>query len=162
MAWDRDSNSSFVGGTNLMATTPLSQSNQGTGPHEISPIFALAPTGWTADSNAAFPDWYTANPTNRLEQANMELAWIMAGRIDNTGATPRVIDGRWGDASALWFHRFNGWSGSRADSCPSTFATPRCRSGPGSTIRFTCHQFEVETNPHWDHRVRYVSRSRVR
>jgi hypothetical protein len=102
-------NSSLVGNANLMANEFLSQSNLGIGPHEISPLFALAPTGWTADTNTAFTEWYTAVPFNRLEQANMEWAWILAGRIDGTvPADAKVIDGRWGDASALWYHRFAG------------------------------------------------------
>jgi len=98
-------NASIVGAANLLGTTFLSQSNLGIGPHEINPLYALAPSGWTPDTNSAFTDWYGANPSNRLEQANMELAWVLTGRIDTSGASPEFFDGRWGDASALWYHR---------------------------------------------------------
>ena len=103
-------NASLTGGGGLLGTTFLSRSNQGTGPHEVSPLFALAPVGYTTNTGLPFTSWYSANPSNRLEQANMELAWILAGRIDTTTtpATPEVIDGRWGDASALWYHRLGG------------------------------------------------------
>ena len=93
----------YVGGANLLGNVHTSQSNQGLGPHEINPLYALAPFG-TLSTNPAFAAWYLANPSNPLEQANMEWMWLLAGRIDNASATPEVRDGRWGDASALWYH----------------------------------------------------------
>ena len=98
----------LAGAGNLLSNTLVSQSNQGIGPHEINPLFALGPFGTTLDTNTAFTDWYTTNPTTRLEQANMELMWLLGGRIEGTVAsTATVNEGRWGDASALWYHRFN-------------------------------------------------------
>lgn len=102
---------SGAGSTNL-ATTFLSASNLGTGPHEVNPIWALAPLSATATTDGAqqgkFSSWFGAAPTNRLEEANMQLLWLLTGRID---ATDQVLDGRWGDANALWFH-FHGTDGS--------------------------------------------------
>lgn len=102
------------GGGSPMATTPLSASNQGLGPHEVSPLMALTPTAATPSTNAAFSAWYGAAPSNRLEQANMELIWLLTGRITTAGA---VFDGRWGDANALWYH-FNGAGGRRIATLP--------------------------------------------
>ena len=99
-----------AGGSSDMSTTLLSTSNQGLGPHEVSPIWALAPPTDTLSGDGAFPLWFGAAPTNRLEQANMELVFLTTGRIDSVG---NVLDGRWGDASALWYHANNGrdiWS----------------------------------------------------
>lgn len=111
------------GGSSEMNTNRLSASNQGLGPNEVSPLPALAaeafhPTdaaGSSLSTNAAFSDWFDGNlPSNSLEQANMELLWLLTGRIDAT--TNEVFDGRWGDASALWFHRFgNDGSGTPGD-----------------------------------------------
>ena len=115
-------NGALAGPGGLLESTFLSQSNSGVGPHEINPTYALAPIGFVPDSDAAvnpkFVDWYASVPSNRLEQANMELAWLLTGRIE--GAVPtgaEVFDGRWGDASALWFHRFTG-GGRRVNSLP--------------------------------------------
>lgn len=103
-----------LAGTSRLASTFLSQSNLGVGPHEVNPMYALAPLDGALSTNPAFNDWYgngmgpPENPTTIIEQANMELVWLLTGRIDTTGASPEVIDGRWGDASALWYHRFTG------------------------------------------------------
>ena len=98
----------LVGPGNLLANQFTSQSNQGIGPHEINPLFALGPFGATPDTNPAFTSasGYGANPSTRLEQANMEWLWLLTGRIDTATATPEVHDGRWGDANALWYHFF--------------------------------------------------------
>jgi len=47
----------------------------------------------------------------------MEWMWLLTGRIDTTTATPEVHDGRWGDASALWYH-LNGGGGRGVTSLP--------------------------------------------
>jgi hypothetical protein len=99
----------FAGPANLLATVPLSQSNQGLGPHEISPLFALAPKSATVIGPPAtdpFVDWYNAIPSNRLEQANMEWLWLLTGRIHKPNDPDAVVhDGRLGDASLLWHHK---------------------------------------------------------
>ena len=106
-----------AGGGGLLATTFLSQSNHGIGPHEVNPLFALAPKTNSIDTNPAFNSWFGVQPTSRLEQANMELLFLLSGRIDEAGSAPVVLDGRWGDASALWYHRFTG-GGRRVNSLP--------------------------------------------
>jgi len=108
-----------------LATTPLSASHQGLGPNEVSPIWALATDG-TLGSGQPFADpvrGYGANPTNRLEQANMEWLWLLTGRIDNSD---NVWDGRWGDANALWYHvhRNDGSGGSPGDRRISSLPRP--------------------------------------
>lgn len=90
-----------AGGSTPMTTTPLSASDQALGPHEVSPIWALTPTAAARSTNGAFSTWYGAVPSNRLEQANMELIWLLTGRIAPGNV---VFDGRWGDANALWYH----------------------------------------------------------
>ncbi|MCA9012582.1 MAG: hypothetical protein KDB01_22680, partial [Planctomycetaceae bacterium] len=74
----------LVGGSNMLTNTFTSQSNQGIGPHEINPLFALAPSTATLDTSTAFTSWYGANPSTRLEQANMEWLWLLTGRIDTS------------------------------------------------------------------------------
>ncbi|MCP4175927.1 MAG: hypothetical protein GY758_34730, partial [Fuerstiella sp.] len=111
------------GRSSPLGLTFLSASNQGLGPNEISPLWALAPSGATPDSGLPFTEWFNgADPMNRLEQANMEWLWLLTGRIDGTD----VFDGRWGDASALWYHRFT-------DGNRSVWSLPR----PGRAGRLT-------------------------
>jgi len=99
----------YVGGANLLGNVHTSQSNQGLGPHEINPLYALAPADGILATNPEFAAWYAATPSNSLEQANMEWMWLMGGRIEGTNAATAIAhDGRWGDASALWYHRFGG------------------------------------------------------
>ncbi|MEZ6132075.1 MAG: hypothetical protein R3C59_25730 [Planctomycetaceae bacterium] len=100
----------LVGAGNVLATTAVSGSNQGLSPVEVSPVPALYPPGAAADTGAEFTDWYGANPANRLEQANMELMWLLTGRIDRSSgalATYQVHAGKWGDETALWYHAVN-------------------------------------------------------
>ena len=97
-------------GSSVMSMTLLSTSNQGLGPNEVSPIWAMAPPTDALSTDVAFGTWFGAAPSNRLEQANMEWVFLTTGRIDSTG---NVWDGRWGDASAVWYHANNGrdiWS----------------------------------------------------
>ncbi|MCH2201943.1 MAG: hypothetical protein MK102_08230 [Fuerstiella sp.] len=102
-------NGTVVGAGNLMATIPLSDSNQGLGPNEISPIYALLPD--TPGTANAFSDWYGANPSNALEQANMEFAWLLGGRMDfDTPNWTDLYPGRWGDANALVYHKVSAGS----------------------------------------------------
>lgn len=103
-------NTSILGGGTGMklGSRFLSQSNHGLGPNEISPLWALAPTSATPDTGTEFTQWYGANPVNRLEQANMELIWLMTGRMsfDSTASKwDDIFEGRWGDANALWYHK---------------------------------------------------------
>ncbi|MEJ7593604.1 MAG: hypothetical protein WKF77_18860 [Planctomycetaceae bacterium] len=105
----------YVGSANLLGNVPTSQSNQGLGPHEINPLYALLPFDSVLSTNSAFDEWYGSggppaeSPSTLLEQANMEWLWLMAGRIEGTNAATAIAhDGRWGDASALWYHRFGG------------------------------------------------------
>lgn len=97
---------SIVGSGNLLDTTVLSASNQGLGPNEVNPIYALLPDATGTDSR--FVDWYTANPFSVLEQANMEWIWLLTGNMrwdtdlsDWTDLQP----GRWGDVTELYNHK---------------------------------------------------------
>lgn len=98
----------LVGGTNVLNATSISQSNQGLSPTEISPVFALYPTGPAADSGTPFAEWYLANPSSHLEQANMELLWLLTGRIGDPSGASNVYAGKWGDEPALWYHMHAG------------------------------------------------------
>lgn len=118
------------GGSSEMNTNFLSTSNQGLGPNEVSPLYALAPeafhptsgAGSSLSTNAEFTDWFNAPPSNSLEQANMQLLWLLTGRIE--ASTDQVFDGRWGDASALWYHRF-GTDGSGTPGAYQIASLPR-------------------------------------
>lgn len=119
------------GGSSEMNTIQLSASNQGLGPNEVNPLPALAaeafhPTGGAGSgpsTNTAFSDWFDGNlPSNSVEQANMELLWLLTGRIDSS--TDQVFDGRWGDASALWYHRY-GSDGSATPGAYEIASLPR-------------------------------------
>ncbi len=109
-----------VGAGNRLATSSVSESNQGLSPVEVNPVYALYPTGSAPDSGAEFTDWYTADPVNHLEQANMELLWLLTGRIDRSSGTPAsyvIHAGKWGDEPALWYHAV-GAGGRNANSLP--------------------------------------------
>ncbi|MEO1996633.1 MAG: hypothetical protein ABGZ17_15300, partial [Planctomycetaceae bacterium] len=96
---------SIVGPAGL-GSVPLSDSNQGLGPNEINPIYALLPDAPETTPGSPFEDWYGANPSNILEQANMEWIWLLTGRMDNDGLDwTDIFPGRWGDANALYYHK---------------------------------------------------------
>lgn len=101
----------------ILETEFLSQSNLGLGPNEVSLLWALAPNSVAATANAAFVEWYGEDPTNRLEEANMQLLWLLTGRVTGVGSAATVYDGRWGDANALAYH-YNGGGNRAAWSLP--------------------------------------------
>ena len=115
----------------LLETEFLSQSNLGLGPNEVSLLWALAPDSNTPTSDPAFTSWYGADPSNRLEEANMQLLWLLTGRIDSAGS---VHVGRWGDANALLYH--DGTAGGRR-----AWSLPR----PGRAGDIT----RTSSNPSW-------------
>lgn len=102
---------SFVGAGNAFDSGTISQSNQGLSPSEVNPTYALFPTGATPDTGLEFSDWFGgANPVSHIEQANMELLWLLTGRIDRPTSDPAdyaVHAGKWGDENALWYHAVN-------------------------------------------------------
>lgn len=119
----RDSDiTALVGAGNTLATTSISESNQGLSPVEINPAYALYPTGDVPDTGGEFSDWYGADPVNHLEQANMELLWLLTGRINRSSgaqATYVVHGGKWGDEAALWYHAIPaGTAGRLANTLP--------------------------------------------
>ncbi len=83
--------------TTSMTVSSLSQSNQGLGPNEVNPIWALRPSTLTTNPGP-FSSWYGSGPGSALAQANMEFLWLLTGRMDGTD----LFEGRWGDAPALW------------------------------------------------------------
>ncbi|MEO2018587.1 MAG: hypothetical protein ABGZ53_29905, partial [Fuerstiella sp.] len=131
------------GTSSPFGSTFLSASNQGLGPNEVNPLWALAPSGTTPDTGSPFTGWYGADPMNRLEQANMEWLWLLTGRIDDTDS---VYDGRWGDANALWyhFHHNDGAGGSaglrQISSLPRPGRAGRLTDGTTSPVRFGTKQ----------------------
>ncbi|APZ92823.1 hypothetical protein [Fuerstiella marisgermanici] len=95
----------------------LSASHHGLGPHEINPTYALRrdtrpPASGTtfesqipADARNEFTQHYGRGPLSAIEQANMELFWLLTGRADydTSGAIDDIIPGRWGDVQNLYF-----------------------------------------------------------
>lgn len=77
----------------------ISRSNQGLGPHEINPEWALR-RGVPAIghlSNTQFNGNYGRVPVSDVEQANMEWIWLLAGHAEYPGPK-NVLPGRWGEA----------------------------------------------------------------
>lgn len=95
----------------------LSRSNQGLGPNEINPQWALR-RGVRDPGTGQFitpindADQYTGSyartPSQDLEQANMEWLWLLAGRGNYNGAALEdILPGRWGEAEKVYrgFHQ---------------------------------------------------------
>ena len=122
----------LLGPGNLFASLPLSASNQGLGPNEINPIFALMPENVLSDPNSPYVYWYGLNPSNRLEQANMEWMWLLTGRMESDGTDwTDLYPGRWGDANAIVYHKTA--AGSTVDSLPRPGSAGNMSSmAPGS------------------------------
>ncbi|MDG1894263.1 MAG: hypothetical protein P8J37_05070 [Fuerstiella sp.] len=87
----------------------LSQSNLGLGPNEVNPLWAMRrPTALDASTEAHFVKHFGRAPNNSVEQANMELAWLMMGRgeykVDNGVCTDfeDLHAGRWGERDLLY------------------------------------------------------------
>lgn len=103
------------------ANQMLSKSNLGLGPNEVNPTYALRrderadnatlttatyvnsiPTGAGA-ARDQFIAHFGRAPENAIEQANMELFWLLTGRAKFDGATIEdVYPGRWGDVRSLY------------------------------------------------------------
>ena len=100
-----------------LGAVPVSDSNLGLGPNEISPIWALMPDVPETDTTE-FYDWYGANPSNNLEQANMEWIWLLTGRMDGTATDgwTDLFPGKYGDANAVVYHKTT--AGSSTSSLP--------------------------------------------
>ncbi len=103
------------------ANQMLSKSNLGLGPNEVNPTYALRrderadnatlnaatyvnsiPTGAGA-ARDQFIAHFGRAPENAIEQANMELFWLLTGRAKFDGTTIEdVYPGRWGDVRSLY------------------------------------------------------------
>jgi len=92
-----------------------SRSNQGMGPHEINPQWALR-RGVPSAPNPQFTGNYGYGriPVNEVEQANLEWIWLLAGRaeFDAGGGMKNVLPGRWGEAEKV-YRTFRNPGGSR-------------------------------------------------
>ena len=92
----------------------ISASHQGLGPHEINPTYALRRDTRTtgvpyssqipADALNEFIQHFGRAPNSAIEQANMELFWLLTGRADydSSGIIDDVYPGRWGDVKNLY------------------------------------------------------------
>ncbi|MFO0976257.1 MAG: hypothetical protein U0996_07640 [Planctomycetaceae bacterium] len=78
----------------------ISRSNQGLGPNEINPEWALR-RGVPPGTNLQFTGNYGRMPVNEIEQANMEWLWLVAGRAEYPGPK-NVLPGRWGEAEKAY------------------------------------------------------------
>ena len=103
------------------ANQMLSKSNLGLGPNEVNPTYALRrderpdnailnsatyvasiPSGAGA-ARDQFVAHYGRAPENAIEQANMELLWLLTGRAKFNGTRiDDVYPGRWGDVRSLY------------------------------------------------------------
>ncbi len=81
----------------------ISRSNQGMGPNEINPQWALR-RGVPAAPNPQFQGNFGRVPANEVEQANLEWIWLLAGRAeyDTFGNLSNVLPGRWGEAENVF------------------------------------------------------------
>ena len=99
----------------------LSKSNLGLGPNEINPTYALRrDTRTDAQMASGTPPLFSSTipstvadqliahfgrvPNNAIEQANMELYWILTGRgnFNAFGNLDDIYPGRWGDVTNLY------------------------------------------------------------
>lgn len=94
-----------IGGQST-ATMSLSASNQALGPHEVSLTYALQPE---ASKIGGLSFYGGPADANRLEYANMQLMYLLWGRVDGTD----IYDGRWGDPDALQRASQTGWAVNR-------------------------------------------------
>lgn len=115
---------SMFGGANLLGSLPLSNSNLGLGPNEINPLYAMLPDSPESDVASPYIQWYGVNPSNNLEQANMEWLWSLTGRMENDGTDwTALYPGRWGDSNATIYHKTS------ASSTVDTLPRPGVASG---------------------------------
>ena len=104
-----------------LANQMLSKSNLGLGPNEVNPTYALRrderadnstltsgtyvnsiPPGAVA-AREQFIAHFGRAPENAIEQANMELFWVLTGRAKLDGTIIEdVYPGRWGDVRSLY------------------------------------------------------------
>ena len=98
-------------GTNLQQpvgqTFPVSRSNQGLSQSEVNPIWGMTVIPPTAGSNSPLTlqhrEFYSWDPANRLELANMEFLYCVWGRphYDSAGNFVDLVVGRYGDRERL-------------------------------------------------------------
>ncbi len=159
---------SLVGSGNALADKSISASNLGLSPTEISPVRALFPTGPNpdAETNSEFTDWYDgATPFNRREQANMELMWLLTGRIESDPVTSiphegPVHVGKWGDAAALWYHK-NGAGGELISTLPRPGRSGNLAQASSGPVGFGGRQ-GFDDNRNLDEGIATVENGRVR
>jgi hypothetical protein len=109
----------------LMSSHFISRSNQGLGPNEINPLWALRRTinplvdsmdpDFTSYANTRnqFDQHYTRLPTSDVEQANMEYLWLLTGRGEfDTVTLENLYAGRWGETDRL-FNTIRSGTGTR-------------------------------------------------
>jgi len=100
---DRSGNLQTIAGSGVLNSFSVSRSNQGLGPNEINPIWALRKSlaaGGLAGLGPQFSYAYGQVPNSPLEQANMEWIWLLSGRAQ-TGPTD-IFTGRWGEAERVF------------------------------------------------------------
>ncbi|MBL8815813.1 MAG: hypothetical protein JNL58_07260 [Planctomyces sp.] len=87
------------GAGNVVENRFLSRSNQGLGPNEINPLWALRNSTAVGTEASKFIDHFSALPTTDFEKANFEWMWLLGGRAESSG---QVFAGRWGEADRLY------------------------------------------------------------
>lgn len=109
---DRSGNLQNIAASGVLNSFSVSRSNQGLGPNEINPIWALRKSlgsGVVAppidpEILRQFNYAYGQLPSSPLEQANMEWIWLLSGRakLDNTNKLEDIFTGRWGEAERVF------------------------------------------------------------
>ena len=104
---DRSGNLQTIAASGILNSFSVSRSNQGLGPNEINPIWALRKSlaaGVPANVARQFNHAYGQLPSSPLEQANMEWIWLLSGRaeIGATNALDDIFTGRWGEAERIF------------------------------------------------------------
>ncbi|MEM1062212.1 MAG: hypothetical protein AAGJ97_07785, partial [Planctomycetota bacterium] len=93
----------LAAGPNFGGGDPVSRSNEGRGPHEVNPQYAL--TASAASASATHTDFFEpgvgspSGPTGVAALANMEWFWLLCGRGDADvagGVIENSFAGRWG------------------------------------------------------------------
>ena len=106
----------------MMHNQFVSRSNQGHGPNEVNPLWALRRSDALPRLQSAgyrnlrtqFEQHFGRLPATDLEQANLEWIWLLAGRAAYETGTARlenIFTGRWGEADLVY--RAFGPNGSR-------------------------------------------------
>lgn len=98
--------------TNFGNNNDISRSSMGLGPNEVNPLHALEAIPGadippiTFGPTSDYARYFSHNPANQRELANMEFWWLLTGRFEwpvpPSTAAPQVYSGRHGEANRLW------------------------------------------------------------